>query len=170
MPRREGTSGDAQAARHTVWLLVARRLPADARAVCACVSRGCRQAMCDQSLAAFLDLSTSSGVTCTVNNIALRAAAAVAGGRLQMLDVRGRTAVSVAALVSVGAENATTLRELSVGVARARVPKRPARTCAACSALHHRCAPWPPTSFAASPTLRLCWQALPPSVRCDCAA
>jgi hypothetical protein len=105
----------AQASRHHAWQLVARRLPADARARCVCVSRSLRDALRDPHVASFLDLSAGSGVTCAVNDVALRAAAAVAGGKLQTLDVRGRPSVSLGALVAVAAANADTLRELRLG-------------------------------------------------------
>jgi hypothetical protein len=58
-----------------------------------------------------LDLSSTSGVTCKVDDAAVRAAAARAGGRLEALDVAGML-VSNKVVLEVAAANASTLREV----------------------------------------------------------
>ena len=89
------------------------RLPADARARAACVCRGWHDAVAEPSLWTLLDLSHGSGVTCFVLDKHLRAAAKRARGGLQTLAVTGRYDLWDA-LRAVVAENAATLRELSV--------------------------------------------------------
>jgi hypothetical protein len=93
------------------------RLPADERARCATVRRSWRAAVLERSLWTRLDMSTTSGVTCTVNDAALLAAAARAGGRLEALDLWGRNKnyeshYSHEALLAVATANSETLREL----------------------------------------------------------
>ena len=97
--------------------LVAQRilalLPVDARARAATVCRGWRDALADARLWTRLDLSDTSGVTCRVNDGALRAAAARAGGALQALDLRrAGEPFDRAAVLQVVQANAGTLREL----------------------------------------------------------
>jgi hypothetical protein len=90
-------------------------LPADQRARAACVCRGWRAFLADPALWLRLDLSEDSGVTCRLDDAALRAAAARAQGRLEVLNIRNegaRYTVSHAALCVVAAANATTLRKL----------------------------------------------------------
>jgi hypothetical protein len=102
---------------HALALRVLARLPADARARAACVATGWRTTADDVSLWTRLDLSRSSGVTCTVNEAALRGAAAKARGGLTALDVSGcyaLTARNSTALLAVATANAGTLRELRV--------------------------------------------------------
>jgi hypothetical protein len=102
---------------HALALRVFARLPADARARAACVATDWRTTADDVSLWTRLDLSRSSGVTCTVNDAALRGAAAKARGGLTALDVPGCRALthdgSTALLAAVTA-NAGALRELRV--------------------------------------------------------
>ena len=91
------------------------RLPCDARARAACVSRSWRDAVADPALWLRLDLSDESGVTCRVDDAALLAAAARAQGRLEVLKVNQELheySVSQAAVHDVAAANAVTLREL----------------------------------------------------------
>jgi hypothetical protein len=93
------------------------RLAADERARCATVRRSWRAAVSDSSLWTRLDLSVTSGVTCTLNDAALVAVTARAGGSLEMLDLRGRNAFgfpeySHAALLAVATANSATLLEL----------------------------------------------------------
>jgi hypothetical protein len=59
---------------HALAVLVFARLPVDARARCAAVCRGWAATLADVSLWTRLDLSDSSGVTCTVNDAALHGA------------------------------------------------------------------------------------------------
>jgi hypothetical protein len=91
-------------------------LPADDRAICACVCRGWRALLADASLWTRLDLSAASGVICRVSDAALRGAAARAGGALEALNLHGAgyDQISNAALLEVVAANARTLRELRV--------------------------------------------------------
>jgi hypothetical protein len=92
------------------------RLTADERARCATVRRSWRAALLERRLWTRLDLSATSGVTCTVNNAALVAAAARAGGSLEALDLSGRYASS-AALLAVATANSETLLEMRCTVA-----------------------------------------------------
>ena len=92
-------------------LEIIKRLPADARARAACVCPRWRDALKDPSLWLRLDLSVTSGVTCSVNYEALKAAAARAGGALQALDLTGRTCL-LHPVREVVAANAASLREL----------------------------------------------------------
>lgn len=92
--------------------------PVDARARCACASRGMHALLADPSLWRRLDLSDTSGVTCHVGDAALRNVAARAGGALQTLNLtRLRTSsfVSLTELLAVATSNAGTLRELCLG-------------------------------------------------------
>jgi hypothetical protein len=91
---------------------ILRRLPVDARARCAAVCRGWRTAVSDVSLWTRLDLSRSSGVTCAVNDAALRGAARLARGCLTALDVSGRHDVTDWALLPVITVIAGALTEL----------------------------------------------------------
>jgi hypothetical protein len=93
------------------------RLPADERARCATVRRSWRTAVAERGLWTRLDLSASSGVTCTVNDAALAAAAARAGGRLEALDLCGRNtgrfdSYSHTTVRALAAANSDTLLEL----------------------------------------------------------
>jgi hypothetical protein len=102
---------------HTLALNVFARLPADARARAACVCTAWRTTINDVSLWTRLDLSPASGVTCTVNIMALCAAAVRARGGLTALDVSGCRALvggNSTALLIVVAVNAGALRELRV--------------------------------------------------------
>jgi hypothetical protein len=101
---------------------ILRRLPADARARCACVCRAWKATLDDPSLWARLDVSRGAGgVTCRVDDAMLRAAAARARGGLQALDARDQlfryagATVSEEALLEVVAANAPTLHELALG-------------------------------------------------------
>ena len=90
-------------------------LPVDQRARCACVSRSWSDAVADPALWLRLDLSDGSGMTCQMGDAALRAAAARAQGRLEVLKVNQdlpEYSVSLAALRDNAAANAATLREL----------------------------------------------------------
>jgi hypothetical protein len=87
------------------------RLPADARARAACVCPAWRTAIADPALWRRLDLSAESGVTCRVDDAALRAAAARARGGLEALGVTGKQ-FSWQAVLAVAAANAASLREL----------------------------------------------------------
>jgi hypothetical protein len=95
---------------------VLRRMPVDARARAACVCPSWRTTLEDVGLWTRLDLTRSSGVTCTVNAAALRGAAAKARGGLTALDVSGCRAIVAehysTALWHVVVANAGTLREL----------------------------------------------------------
>jgi hypothetical protein len=98
-------------------LRVLARLPVDARARAACVAAAWRTTTDDVSLWTRLDLSSTSGVTCTVNAAALRGAAAKARGGLTALDVSGCPALTerdTTALLAVVTANAGALRELRV--------------------------------------------------------
>jgi hypothetical protein len=114
----EEGSADAQAAASFVSLprvlqhAILRSVPVDARARCACVHSGWRAAVDEVSLWTRLDLSPSSGVTCTVNDAALRGAAGLARGRLAALDVSGCGDVTHVELLAVVDANATALNEL----------------------------------------------------------
>jgi hypothetical protein len=87
------------------------RLTADERARCATVRRSWRAAVSERRLWTRLDLSATSGVTCTVNDAALVAAATRAGGSLEALDLSGRYASS-SALLAVATANSETLLEM----------------------------------------------------------
>jgi hypothetical protein len=101
---------------HALALRVLARLPADARARAACVATSWRTTTDDVSLWTRLDLSSTSGVTCTVNEAALRGAAAKARGSLTALDVSVCPALTErgTALLAVVTANAGALRELRV--------------------------------------------------------
>jgi hypothetical protein len=91
---------------------ILRRVPVDARARCACVHSGWRAAVDDVSLWTRLDLSRSSGVTCTVNDAALRCASGLARGGLTALDVSGCLHVTPRTLLEVATANSRSLTEL----------------------------------------------------------
>jgi hypothetical protein len=93
---------------------ILRRVPADARARCACVHTGWRAAVEDVSLWTRLDLSLASGVTCTVDDAALRGASGLARGTLTALDVSFREHVTHDELLAVVTSNAGALTELRV--------------------------------------------------------
>jgi hypothetical protein len=86
-------------------------LPADQLARAACVCRAWKIAVADPALWRRLDLAHGSGVTCRVDDAALRATAARARGGLEALDVTGER-ISWEAVLAVAAANAATLREL----------------------------------------------------------
>ncbi len=88
------------------------RLPADARARAKCVSTGWAATLADVRLWTRLDLSAASGVTCTINDAALRGASGLARGRLTALDVSGCWKVTPQALLAVVAVNAGALTEV----------------------------------------------------------
>jgi hypothetical protein len=88
------------------------RLPADARARAKVVSTGFRDTLTDVSLWTRLDLSAASGVTCTVNDAAMRGASGFARGGLTVLNVSGCADVTDEALLAVATANAGALREL----------------------------------------------------------
>ena len=91
-------------------------LPVDARARAATVCRTWRDSLADARLWTRLDLSDESGVTCRVDDAAVRAAAARARGALQMLDARrAANPIGTAAVLQVVQANAATLRELRMG-------------------------------------------------------
>jgi hypothetical protein len=89
-------------------------LPADARARAMLVSNGFRDTLTDVSLWTRLDLSAASGVTCTVNDAALRGASGFARGGLTALNVSGCADVTDEALLAVAIANAGALHELHV--------------------------------------------------------
>jgi hypothetical protein len=93
---------------------ILRRVPADARARCACLNSGWRNELTDVSLWTRLDLSPSSGMTCIVNDAALRAASGLARGRLEALDVSGRDVLAHDTLIATLAANAGALTELQM--------------------------------------------------------
>ena len=101
-----------------VQLVFAERLPADARARCCVVCRAWAHALLRGPDAwrcwTRLDLSPYSGVTCTVDDVALEAAAALACGRLQELDVRDCD-VDVEIVCGILIENKQHLRRLALG-------------------------------------------------------
>jgi hypothetical protein len=75
----------------------------------------------DRSLWTRLDLSAASGITRAVTDALLRAAAARAGGQLQILDVTGCSGIDLDSLRAVLAANAGALRELhAVGATTAQ--------------------------------------------------
>jgi hypothetical protein len=88
------------------------RLPVDARTRAKCVSTGWAATLADVRLWMRLDLSAASGVTCTINDAALRGAAGLARGRLTALDVSGCWRVTPQALLAVVAVNAGALTGL----------------------------------------------------------
>jgi hypothetical protein len=88
------------------------RMPVDARARCAAMCRGWRDTLVDVSLWTRLDLSPSSGVTCTVNDAALRGASGLARGGLTALDVSRCWRVTHETLLAVVTSNAGALTEL----------------------------------------------------------
>ncbi len=90
---------------------ILRRVPVDARARAKLVSSGWRDELADVSLWTLLDLSAGSGVTCTVNDAALRGASGLARGGLTALDVSEAGAVTPEALLAVAAANAGALTE-----------------------------------------------------------
>jgi hypothetical protein len=87
-------------------------LPADCRLLCAAVCRGWRAVLSDRSLWTRLNLSAASDITRAVTDALLRAAAARAGGQLQILDVTGCREINLDSLCAVLAANAGALREL----------------------------------------------------------
>ena len=87
-------------------------LPVDSRARAACVARAWRAALADPLLWTRLDLSENSGVARRADDAVLRAAAALAQGKLEVLDVGRRVWSNEKALREVVAENAASLREL----------------------------------------------------------
>jgi hypothetical protein len=93
---------------------ILRRVPVDARARCACLNSGWRDELADVSLWTRLDLSLASGVTCTVNDAALRGASGLARGALTALDVSFREHVTHDELLAVATSNAGALTELRV--------------------------------------------------------
>jgi hypothetical protein len=90
-------------------------LPADARALAACVCRGWGAVLAEVSLWTRLNLSPSSGVTSEVTDVVLAGAAAKARGQLAALDVSGCHDVSFDALFGVVHANGGALRDLRVG-------------------------------------------------------
>ena len=113
-------------------------LPADMRARCACVCPTWRTWLADESLWRRLDLSKRAGVTCTVTDAALRAAAARAHGGLQALNLAGHSfksprfaqaaqqgGLTEEALLEMVAANAETLRELVHTTASVSLPREP---------------------------------------------
>ncbi len=101
-------------ARLALVLAVFARLPADARARCKLVCRCWRDTLVDVSLWTRLDLSLSSGVTCTVNDATLRGASGLARGALTALDVSFREHVTHDELLAVATANAGAITELRV--------------------------------------------------------
>jgi hypothetical protein len=90
-------------------------LPVDARARCAAVCRGWRDALREACLWRVLDFSPSSGVTCSVTDEAVAGAAAkAAGAGLLSLDVSERRLLNNGPLRQVVTAHAATLRVLRV--------------------------------------------------------
>jgi hypothetical protein len=98
---------------HALVRNVFAHLPVDARARCAAVCRGWAATLADANLWTRLDLSSSSGVMCTVGDAALCGASGLARGGLAALDVSGCERISRGALLAVLTANAGTLRQLS---------------------------------------------------------
>ena len=98
-------------------------LPADQRARAVCVCRTWREVLADPALWLRLDLTADSGVSCRVDDAALRAACARAHGRLEALDITGCVHVRPTTLHQVAA-NLDALRELRtlLIVTQVRVP------------------------------------------------
>ena len=101
-----------------VVLKILLLLPVDARGIACCVRRAWRDALKSPALWTRLDLSVTSGVTCTINRKVFRALSARARGDslnpgqgLETLDVTGRSDM-LHTLREVVANNAATLREL----------------------------------------------------------
>lgn len=88
---------------------VMTRLPADAKARCACVCRAWRAALQEPSLWQDLDLSPSSGVTCRKTVEMVAAVAARASGTLRTLNVSGFCGGLHEALLAVVTANAESL-------------------------------------------------------------
>jgi hypothetical protein len=103
---------------HTLLLLVLARLPADTRLRCAEVARAWFAAVADPSLWTHVSLTAAAGVAPLPDArfaLLLRAAAARAGGQLQVLDVRDRdfkTAEELTGLFAVLRANAASLTHL----------------------------------------------------------
>ena len=98
---------------HALALRIFAVVPADSRARCASVQRAWHAALADPAAWVRLDLSLSSGVAWRcLTDAALLGAASKAAGRLAYLDVRGSNRLSLEALHSVLAANASTLTEL----------------------------------------------------------
>jgi hypothetical protein len=99
---------------HALSLNIFARLPVDTRARCMAVCPAWGVTLADPSLWTRVDLSASSGVTCTVNDAALYGASGLARGGLTALDISGRAHFSDETLLDVFTANAGALRELSV--------------------------------------------------------
>jgi hypothetical protein len=81
---------------------------------CKLVCRDWRDTLDDVSAWTRLDLSRSSGVTCTVNDAALRGASGLARGALAALDVSGTAKITQRALIAVAEANSGALTTLTV--------------------------------------------------------
>ena len=99
--------------------IILARLPVKSRLRCAMVCRAWRDAAAERSLWLRLDLR-EDGREAKVSDALLRAAAARAGGQLQMLDISRSTGLSRAVLLEVLHANTDTLRELRMGSASLR--------------------------------------------------
>jgi hypothetical protein len=102
----------AAALPHAVVCKLLACLPADARARFATVCRAWRVSLAERSFWTRVDLSRSGGATCTVNDAALAAVAARAGGHLEALDASDCAKFTHEALLHVAMANAGALREL----------------------------------------------------------
>jgi hypothetical protein len=96
---------------HALLLLILALLPVDTRLRCAEVCRGWHTTLADVNVWLRLALSPESGVTRTITEALLRAAAARGGGGLLSLDVADCPAIRPAALLAVATANAATLQE-----------------------------------------------------------
>jgi hypothetical protein len=97
---------------HSIVLKVLACLPADARARFATVCRAWRDSLAERSFWTHVDLSRSGGATCTVDDAALEAVEARAGGRLEALVVSEGQQVTLRAVLRLLTANAGALREL----------------------------------------------------------
>jgi hypothetical protein len=93
---------------------LAPRLPADSRVHLLCTHPAFRDADALRVSFRRLDLSPSSGVDAPVTDKLLRGCAALAHGRLELLDLRGCLRIKRGAVKSVVAANLSTLREVFI--------------------------------------------------------
>lgn len=94
-------------------------LPTDALARCRAVRKDWRDLLDARADATTrLDLSYSSGTSCTVNDAALAAAARRCAGTLQVLDLTCCLELSAAAIADIVNSNAATLREVCICLTR----------------------------------------------------
>ncbi len=97
----------------SVALFIFSLLPVDARLLAAAVCRSWRRMLADRSLWTRLDLSPSSGVTNPTDSL-FHAAAARAGGQLEVLRIHAWDQVTFDVLMGVLPANAGSMRELTL--------------------------------------------------------